>query len=249
MKLIWWIRSAVMTLLIPVLVFIFGVSSIFFHLLLNNRKLDNWHIMTWAKLSCLIFGIKVTVTGLENIPDEGCLFLFNHSSFFDIFAIAGYIPDLRFGAKAELFKIPVFAQAMRVMGTIPIVRQNRNEVYKAYDEAKERFKKKEKFALSPEGGRFYGPHLSPFKAGPFLFAMSASAPLVPLVILGAYECLPKGHIIANVDRSNRNIQLHVLKPISTVGFTTETRQALQAQVYAAMDPLWSKNFPYSQSEA
>lgn len=242
MKIIWWWRSALMTLLIPIWVILFGSSSIAFHILFHNRKIDNFHIRLWARLNCWMFGIKVKVLGAENIPDEGCLFLFNHTSFFDIFAIAGYITDLRFGAKAELFKIPIFAQSMRLMGTIPIARQNRNEVYKVYEEAKVRFKNKEKFALSPEGGRFYGPHLAPFKAGPFMFAMSASVPLVPLVIVGAHECLPKGEIITNKNRRTREIQIHILKPISTVGYAQENRQELQAKVYAAMDPIWSEYY-------
>ena len=247
MKIFFWLRSAVMTLLIPLWVILFGLSSILFHALLNSRKVDNFHIETWARLNLWSFGIRVKVVGLENIPDEGCLFLFSHSSFFDIFAIAGYLTDLRFGAKAELFKIPIFSQSMRAMGTIPIARQNRNEVYKVYEEAKSRFKNKEKFALSPEGGRFYGPHLSSFKAGPFMFAMSAEVPVVPLVILGAYQCLPKGEVVANKDRFGREIELHILKPFSTVGYRQENRSELQAKVYAAMDPVWSEY--YARSEA
>ena len=151
------------------------------------------------------------------------------------------------GAKAELFKIPIFAQAMRMMGTLPIARQSREEVYKVYDEAKERLKI-QSFALSPEGGRFYGPQLSPFKAGPFIFAMSAEALIVPVVILGAYECLPKGNIIPNKDKASRTIEVHILKAISSVGYQPSTRQKLQAEVYAAMNPLWVNYQNQSQNQ-
>ena len=242
MKFIFWMRSFLMSFFIPILVIVFGIGSMFFHFLLRSRKVDNFNIRLWAQCNCWIFGIKVNVLGLENIPDGGCVYLFNHASFFDIFALCVSIPEVRFGAKSELFKIPIFAQAMRTMGTIPIARQNRSEVYKAYEEAKVRFKNKEKFALSPEGGRFYGPHLAPFKAGPFIFAMSAEAPLVPVVILGAHECLPKGEFLANKDRWSRVIEVQILKPVSSVGFTPATRQILQAQVFSAMDPVWSQHF-------
>lgn len=241
MKMFWWFRSAVMTIFIPIWVLVFAPPAILFNMLFKNRKIDNWHIRSWARMTCWTFGVRVRVHGLENIPDSGCLFLFNHSSFFDIFALCAVIPDVRFGAKAELFKIPIFSHAMRAMGTMPIARNNREEVYKVYDEAKSRFHNKEKFALSPEGGRFYGPHLSNFKAGPFIFAMSAEVPLVPVVILGAYECLPKGEMIPNKDRRHRDVDLHILKPIPTKGFTPDTRQKLQAEVYAAMDPIWHQN--------
>ncbi len=226
-----------MMIVIPVSMIVLGTSVMVCHILFQNKKIDDWHIATWGKINYQVFGINLKVFGQENLPKGGCLFLFNHSSFFDIFAICGAIPGVRFGAKAELFKIPIFAQAMRMMGTLPIARQSREEVYKVYDEAKERLKI-QSFALSPEGGRFYGPQLAPFKAGPFIFAMSAEALIVPVVILGAFECLPKGNIIPNKDKASRTIEVHILKAISSVGYQASTRQKLQAEVYAAMNPLW-----------
>lgn len=231
-----------MSLFIPVLVLVLGPSAILAKFLFNNRKTDDFFLSLWGRLNCAMFGITVEVTGRENIPDEGCLFLFNHSSFFDVFALCAAIPEARFGAKAELFKIPVFSHTMRMMGTLPIARKNREEVYKVYEEAKIRFKNHEKFALSPEGGRFFGPHLSPFKAGPFVFAMSAQVPVVPVVITGAYECLPKGGILANKDKKSRIINLHILKPVATADFDVYTRQQLQYTVYSKMDPIWTEYY-------
>ena len=151
----------------------------------------------------------------------------------------GYIEDLRFGAKAELFKIPIFAQTMRAMGTLPIARNNREEVYKIYEEAKARFANREKFALSPEGGRFYtGGPLAPFKAGPFLFAMSAGAPLVPLVIIGAYEALPKGGFLFNSSHWKHTITIKILEPVKTEGVAPSLRRELQDLVYERMNRVW-----------
>ena len=241
MKIVYWLRSAVMMCLAPLTVVVLGPSVVICHILFKNKKIDDWHISTWGKINYKMFGVKLVVYGKENIPATGCLFLFNHSSFFDIFALCGALPGIRFGAKAELFKIPIFSQAMRILGTLPIARQSREEVYKIYDEAKVRLKT-ESFALSPEGGRFYGPHLSPFKAGPFIFAMSAEALIVPVVIIGAYQCLPMGNFMPNKDKASRTIEVHILKPISSVGYAPATRQKLQIQVYSEMDPIWSKNF-------
>lgn len=248
MKIIWYIRSVIMTLFIPVLVLVLGPAAIISKFIFNNRRTDNFFLRLWGFLNCWMFGIDLEISGRENIPNEGCLFLFNHSSFFDVFAICAAIPEVRFGAKAELFKIPIFSHTMRMMGTLPIARQNREEVYKVYEEAKIRFANREMFALSPEGGRFYGPYLSPFKAGPFLFAMSADVPVVPVVITGAYECLPKGHILTNKDRKNRTIHLQILKPVATKEFEKDTRQQLQFTVYSKMDPIWSAYYNSHLSE-
>lgn len=233
-----FIRSIIITVLFPLTVLILGPTAMLGHYLFHNRKVDDYWVSLWGQICCRMCGVRVTVTGQENIPDEGCLFLFNHSSFFDVFAIAGYLPGVRFGAKAELFKIPIFSHTMKAMDTLPIARNNRDEVYKIYEEAKIRFANKEQFALSPEGGRFYGRELSPFKAGPFLFAMSAGAPVVPVVIIGAYQALPKGAFLFNRSRLHHSITMTILEPISTAGYTPETRKELQKTVYEKMNTIW-----------
>ncbi|AGH95309.1 lysophospholipid acyltransferase family protein [Pseudobdellovibrio exovorus] len=238
MKIIALFRSILATLLFPFTVIAIGPFVILFHYIFGNKKIDDALIGFWCRLCCWLSGVKVVVHGRQNIPDEGCLFLFNHSSFFDIFALAGSLPHLRFGAKAELFKIPIFSQAMRVVGTMPIARNNRDEVYKIYAEAKKRFANKEQFALSPEGGRFHGAKLSSFKAGPFVFAMSAGVPVVPTVIVGAYEALPKGSFLFNKDQLSRTIYIHILEPIRTDIYSEDRRKELQAVVYERMNHVW-----------
>jgi len=233
-----WLRSAVATLLFPLTVIVIGPAAIVGHYLFNNRKLDDYFVCLWGRVCCAISGVDVIIDGKDNIPAGGCLFLFSHTSFFDVFALAGYLPGVRFGAKAELFRIPIFSNAIRALGTLPIARNNRDEVYKIYDEAKTRLANGEKFALSPEGGRFYGQQLAPFKAGPFVFAISAGAPIVPVVILGAYEVLPKSTFLFNKDRFFQTIHLKILKPIETKGFTLEARKDLQKLVYDRMNSVW-----------
>lgn len=238
MRLLALIKSIIVTVLFPFTVLALGPVAILMHDLFNRRKIDDAIVSFWARLCCWMAGARVMVEGRENLPQQGCLLLFNHSSFFDVFALAGYIPELRFGAKAELFKIPVFAHAMKAMGTLPIARNNREEVFKIYEDARVRFAKGQKFALSPEGGRFYGEQLSPFKAGPFVFAMSAGVPLVPVVVTGAYEVLPKGAILFNKDRLTRTIRIQILKPVSTEGVKPEDRRALQSEIYETMNRVW-----------
>jgi 1-acyl-sn-glycerol-3-phosphate acyltransferase len=242
MKILIWARSVLSTIFFPITVIILGPLAIILNLLFDNKKIDDSIISFWGRLCCRISGVQVHVRGLENVPREGCVVLFNHSSFFDVFAIAGYVPGVRFGAKAELFKIPIFGYAMKVLGTLPIARANRQEVYKIYDEAKGRFAHNEKFALAPEGARHYGAELASFKAGPFIFAMSAQVSLVPVVITGAYEALPKGQILFNRNSWNQKIQVHILEPVPTAQVTREMRTQLQKEIYEKMNTIWKSQF-------
>lgn len=237
------IRSILMTIFFLLHTVLYSIVGFVLNLTLNSKKVDDVVISSWAQLTCWSFGVTVKVHGLEKVPAEGCLFLFNHSSFFDIFALAGSFKYLRFGAKIELFKIPFFGPAMRRAGTLPIARNNREEVFKIYEEARPRFLAGEKFALSPEGGRFYGENLAPFKAGPFVFAMSGGVPLLPVVVIGAYQALPKTSFLTNWDKWIRHVDIYVLDPVSTKEFTTEKRHELQKIVYEKMNPVWTKLNP------
>ncbi len=209
-----------------------GIIGAFF---ITNYEFGTWVTTSWAKVSLSVFGVDVKVIGLENIPAGSCLFLFNHTSFFDIFAMSAAYPNFRFGAKIELFQIPLLGLAMRRFGVLPIARGRREQVFKVYEQAKTRALNGEKFALSPEGGRSAEEKLLPFKAGPFIFAINSGMPLVPVVIKGAREILGKDQFLANWDKPKRTITVQYLPVVPVAGITTDQRSLLQQKVFEQMN--------------
>lgn len=240
MSLMPFLRSLVATVIFILITLVFSIIGIISNILFNRKKNEDLIISTWARWTCFLFGVEIQVHGKEKIPAGGHLILFNHSSFFDIFALASSFSYLRFGAKSELFKIPFFGLAMKRAGTLPIARGNREEVFKVYEDARTRFSHGECFALSAEGGRFYSENLSKFKSGPFIFALSAKVPIVPVIILGAHEVMSKTDIIANKKTFKAIIDVHVLDPISTDQFNMENRHQLISQSYQMMNSFWVK---------
>jgi 1-acyl-sn-glycerol-3-phosphate acyltransferase len=229
-----FLRSAIGGLIFLFFTPIWCIVAVTESFVINNRNLESWIISSWGRVSLWLFGVKLEVKGLENIPKGSALFIFNHASFFDIFALVAAYPDMRFGAKIELFKIPLFGPAMRRLGVLPIARTRREEVFRVYQEAAERVKRGEKFALSPEGGRNYEEKLLPFKSGPFIFAINSGMPLVPSVIQGAHDVMGKGHWLPNWDRWSRTLTVTYLKPISTQNVPLEKRSVLQELAYQEM---------------
>lgn len=228
-------RSVVAALLFAIWTGICSVSMLVFGVL-NNRKIEDAIVVAWTKGTCILFGVKVVIEGRENMPARGCIYLFNHTSFFDIFAMNGYLNSFRFGAKIELFKIPVFGAGMRRAGILPIARESREEVFRVYKAAEQRIRNGERFALAPEGTRQNSEKLGKFKAGPFVFAINAHAPLVPIVVKGASKVWPKGAIFPNMGKWNRTIKLIILPQVETEGMTVEQRPILQEKVYSMMAP-------------
>lgn len=207
------------------------------NLIYNSREIDDRSIRFWGKYSCKMFGVDVEVSGLESLPPGGCIFLFNHSSLFDIFSMNWALPSFRFGAKIELFKIPIFGKAMRRVGVLPIARHRREEVFKIYEASVERIKSGERIALAPEGTRQKNDQiLGPFKAGPFVFAINAQTQLVPVIIKGAAGILPKYHLLPNMTTWKSKITIQILPPISAASYNLKERPALQDKIRDIMKP-------------
>ncbi|GIL18329.1 MAG: hypothetical protein BroJett040_20800 [Oligoflexia bacterium] len=235
MKLLIWTRSFIVILFFfPLLTLTLSVLSIPYTILTGDRRLIEWCAWVWGKWTLKLFSIELEVQGLNHIPQKSCLFLFNHGSFVDIFALASIVPKLKFGAKIELYKIPVFGTAMRAAGMLPIARSNREEVIRIYQQAKLRTDQGEQFALAPEGSRHSGHGIGQFKSGPFIFAIQCGIPIVPVVIRGAKEVWPKGAFVPCTQSWSARLKVDFLVPISTIEYDLESRRELSDKVRELM---------------
>lgn len=185
-------------------------------------------IRSWSRFILFLFNIQVRVLGLENLTNTNSVFIFNHTSNFDILALMSGIPrSLRFGAKAELFKIPFFGLCMSRFGMLRIYRGQREKVLRLYQESLKNLHPELQFILAPEGSRQETEKLGEFKSGPFILAISGQLPIVPVVIKGAYQVMTKKDWLPNTSRWATTIDIHILPAISTESFSMETRKELQ----------------------
>ncbi len=148
----------------------------------------------WARLLCLWNGIQVEVEGLEHArANRAQVFLANHQSFFDIFALAGFLPvQLRWVAKASLFRIPFVGWSMHASGYIPVQRDDRKNAYKAFMASVDKLKSGASIVIFPEGTRSKDGRIGEFKKGGTLLAMRAGVPIVPVTLIGTGPIIPKG---------------------------------------------------------
>jgi len=207
------------------------------------RRFGNWLIYFWASLCCRAVGLRISVTGLENVPREGCLFLFNHTSHLDIVIFHTAVrKPARFGGKAELFKIPLFGWALRRFGVLKINRGEREKVIRLYKDSVKRVKAGHSFVLAAEGTRIDRAGVGEkFKSGPFIFAISGQFPIVPVVIKGAYEVLPKSRFFPDPKYLGSQITVRVLPPVSTLNSTIDERLTLKRAVQASMTKAFAES--------
>lgn len=236
MNLLIRLRSFVSVLIFLMMTVILSSLTVLVTFLPKSDRFERKIIKFWGRASCALFGVQVKVSGLENWPrDRGAVVLFNHTSFFDIFVMSGYLPDMRFGAKQELFRIPFFGAAMKRAGILPIDRAKRNQVYQVYENSTDRLASGEKIALAPEGERTFFPYeIQKFKTGPFLFAIRAQSDVIPVVMLGPFEVLNKKEYLPQKSKWGSTIYLRVMPTMSTKGYTFEARSKLQEIVREKM---------------
>ena len=185
----------------------------------------------WSVWVLWAAGIKVRVHGLENSEHAGPrIFASNHVSWFDVPALAGVLPRCKFVAKAELFKVPIFGGAMRAVGMIEIQRDNRKAAFGAYDVAAERIRQGNSVVVFPEGTRGHAYPLRPFKKGPFVLAIAAGVPIVPIIVHGTIESLRKGSFRVHPG----TIDIHLLEPVTSTGVDYDHREALMRTVRTRM---------------
>lgn len=187
-------------------------------------------IRLWAKTLGVLFRLRLQVQGSENLPEGGCLFLFNHNSLLDIVAFHLAIPkSARFGAKIELFKIPIFGAAMRSLHVLPIARGSVDKVMRVYERSIPRVVEKgNSYVLAAEGTRNDSPGVGErLKSGPVIFAITGQFPIVPVVIIGAGEALPNKSLIGGWGRFWNPLKVKILEPVPTQGKTLDDRHAIK----------------------
>nr|WP_296264028.1 lysophospholipid acyltransferase family protein [uncultured Merdimonas sp.] len=141
-------------------------------------------MVQWTfRLMLKIAGVKATVIGEENIPDEPVLFIGNHRSYFDILLtysrcrrLTGYI------AKKEMLRYPLLRDWMKRLYCLFLDRSTPKEGLKTILTAIDYIKRGISICIFPEGTRNTGEELSmlPFHSGSFKIAEKTGCAIVPI---------------------------------------------------------------------
>jgi 1-acyl-sn-glycerol-3-phosphate acyltransferase len=189
-----------------------------------------WAAKTWARGVGAAAGMQVRLHGTENLADGARIYVSNHTSWFDIFALAGTLKNYTFIAKDELSRLFLFGRAARAIGIVFIERQNRKAAFESYKDAAVMVRNGKSVIVCPEGTRGYDYTLRHFKKGPFVLAISAGVPIVPTIVHGVIQVQRKGSMRIRPGVAN----IHFLEPVATTGYTYDQRDELTQVVWRRM---------------
>jgi len=182
----------------------------------------------WARRVLWAAGARLVVqrdAPLE--PDRSYVFVSNHTSNLDVPAIVSVIDHpMRFIAKQELSRIPVFGWAARRMGHVFIDRKDRSGATKAIRGRIERGLRGASLFFFAEGTRSVTDEMLPFKKGAAVAALETHLDCVPVAVAGARAVLkPKGISLFQPGP----VAVVFGKPIPSSGRPLESRDDLVAE--------------------
>jgi 1-acyl-sn-glycerol-3-phosphate acyltransferase len=193
--------------------------------------LGHWGVALGTSLA----GIRARVAGREHLqPGRAVVFCSNHQSNIDPPILFQTLhPRLHVLFKRELTKLPLLGRAFQIGGFVPIDRASREHSMAAIDRAADSLRHGNSFLTFPEGTRSRTGALLPFKRGPFLMALKAQVPVVPVAIQGGTASMKKGSPIVRP----AVVSVRIGEPVDTRGMDISDREQLANEVRSRVEQL------------
>jgi 1-acyl-sn-glycerol-3-phosphate acyltransferase len=141
--------------------------------------------MLWARIlvaaARIICGIRLDVTGLENIPPGAVLIASRHQSAFDTFVWLTLLPRCCYVFKDELLRIPLFGRLITAAGMIAVDRGAGASAIRALlRQADRAVREHRQIVIFPEGTRGDPDSPAPLQSGVAAIASRTGLPVIPV---------------------------------------------------------------------
>ncbi len=214
--------------------FCIAVSSLFMPIKESKKSSPFCRFLIGFSMEWLmhVMGIRVKLTGTEQIPEQPCVFVSNHRSDFDPMTLLAVFRNrkLVYISKKENFKIPVVGPFICHAGFLAIDRENGMRALRTLKNAAERMKTEAlDVGIYPEGTRSRTGKLLRFKSGAFYLAKEANAPIVILTTRGT-ERVSKRFLLAPL-----TVHLDVVDVIDAQAVASLTVDELAARSRAVVE--------------
>ena len=207
----WWRTVFYLIPLVTVYTIVLGSISLLSTLVDRTGNFAHRCARAWARAILATTGVRVKVSGLEHLePGRSYVFAANHQSIYDIPILFATIPaQLRIVAKESLGRIPFMGWHLHRAGHLLVDRRNPGP--DIVQKMRRLVSESSSLIVFPEGTRSVDGEIGRFKKGPFLVAMDARLPVVPVTITGSRHVMKKGRLMV----CPGEVELTVHAPIPT----------------------------------
>ncbi len=224
---------------LTILLFSLGLFALPFTLLTNHGSGYYHHLISrwWAlSISILVPLWEIEVEGLEQIEkNKPYVIVSNHQSFLDILVLLKEIPlHFKFIVKKDLFQVPIFGWHLFLARYIPLDRNKLRSWRICLEQARKWLRGGASVLFFPEGTRTTDGQIQEFKSGAFKLALEEKIDVLPVVIVGTRESLPKHSWRIRGQHVRSKIRLVVERPISAQDLSVECLESFKTKIRAEM---------------
>ncbi len=167
----------------------FAITPMYSLLLILARPLGFDAAWFWARqwsraivfLARICCGIRIQIEGREHLPQGPCVVMAKHQSALETIVMPLLIPPYVWVLKRQLFHIPIFGWALRVIDAIAIDFDRPRQALKSINRQGLRFLREGRWVvIFPEGMRTPVGQSAPYKPGGVVLAQKAGVGILPL---------------------------------------------------------------------
>jgi 1-acyl-sn-glycerol-3-phosphate acyltransferase len=159
---------------------------------------------------------SLKVDGRGRLPWTGpAVLVANHESLGDILVAFALYRPFKWVSKQSVFNAPFLGWNMRLNGYVPLKRGDKESIGKMMDACDRWLEKGVPVLMFPEGTRSSDGEIKAFKDGAFRMAVTRQCPVIPVVICGTANTLPKNGFVMS---TGARCQMKVLPPVDPKPF-------------------------------
>ena len=222
----WWRTVFYLIPAVSLYTIVFGTLSLLSTLVDRTGDLGHRCARAWSWLILKTSGVEVVVEGLERLdPARSYVFAANHQSIYDIPIVFASLPfQLRILSKDSIGRVPFLGWHLRWTGHVLVDRAKPGAgVVKKMARL---VAKGHSLIVFPEGTRSVDGSVARFKGGPFMIALQAALPVVPITLIGSRHVMFRGDVTVRPGR----VTLIVHDPIETSGVSREAAREFATNV-------------------
>jgi len=209
----------------PIAVLIWALTSPFD----RRRRLLHQFTCFWASLYTWFNPAwPVRVEGREKVrPGVTYLMVANHQSLLDILVIFRMFVHFKWLSKIENFRVPLIGWNMSLNRYVKLKRGDPASIQRMFESCRHTLRQGSSIMVFPEGTRSPDGRMRDFKTGAFELAKTTQNPILPIVLDGTANALPKRGFVL---QGRHDIRLTILDEIPPESFAHESVGQLTARV-------------------
>lgn len=222
----WWRTVFFLIPAVSVYTAVLGTLSLLSTLLDRTGDLGHRCARAWSRLILRTSGVRVQIEGLDRLdPSRSYVFAANHQSIYDIPIVFASLPyQLRILSKDSIGRVPFLGWHLRWTGHVLVDRSRPGAgVVKKMARL---VAQGHSLIVFPEGTRSVDGSVARFKGGPFMIALHAGLPIVPITLVGSRHVMFRGEVTVRPGC----VTLIVHDPVETTGVPREAAREFATTV-------------------